>query len=187
MWNRWHTTACFDKPWLLRFFDRVRFFPVSSEELLDAREAFPHGCYPLKIEEGRFTLSEHRRYLDANAKEIAAFKSTQQRAFEAERHRWKELGLDSYVVDADQPAHAADDAVPDGLRPIYAPVTGTVWKIEAEPGKRVDAGQAVVIIETMKMETIISTSHAGIVRELRCQPGRVVKAGQIVALIGDAA
>ena len=43
-----------------------------------------------------------------------------------------------------------------------------------------------VVIETMKMETIIPASHAGIVRELRCQPGRVVKAGQIVALIGDA-
>ena len=187
MWNRWHTTQCFDKPWLLRFFDRVRFFPVSSEELLDAREAFPHGCYPIKIEEGRFTLAEHRRYLDANAHEIAAFKTTQQHAFEAERQRWKELGLDSYVVDADVPTHAADEAIPDGLRPIYAPVTGTVWKIEAEPGKRVDAGQAVVVIETMKMETIIPATHSGIVRELRCQPGRVVKAGQIVALIGDAA
>jgi biotin carboxyl carrier protein len=39
----------------------------------------------------------------------------------------------------------------------------------------------------MKMETIIPSARAGIVRELRCQPGRVVKAGQIVAVIGDAA
>ena len=187
MWNRWHTTDCFDKPWLLRFFDRIRFFPVSSDELLEAREAFPHGCYPVKIEQGRFTLAEHRRYLDANAKEIATFKTAQQRAFETERRRWKELGLDSYVVDADVPAAGADEAVPDGMRAIYAPVTGTVWKIEAEPGQHVSAGQAVVVIETMKMETIIPTAHAGIVRELRCHPGRVVKAGQIVALIGDAA
>ncbi len=185
MWNRWHTTECFEKPWLLRFFDRVRFFPVSSEELLEARDAFPHGCYPIRIEPGRFTLAEHRRYLDANAKEISAFKTTQQRAFEVERQRWKELGLDSYVVDADVPAAASDDIVPDGMRAIYAPVTGTVWKIEVEPGQHVSAGQAVVVIETMKMETIIPASHAGIVRELRCQPGRVVKAGQIVALIGD--
>ena len=187
MWNRWHTTDCFDKPWLLRFFDRVRFFPVSGEELLEARDAFPHGAYPIKIEDGRFTLAEHRRYLAANAREIATFKSTQQRAFEAERQRWKDLGLDSYVVDTDVPAPVADEGVPDGMRPIYAPVTGTVWKIEAEPGRRVDAGQAVVVIETMKMETIIPATHAGIVRELRCQPGRVVKAGQIVALMADAA
>ena len=95
MWNRWRTTECFEKPWLLRFFDRVRFYPVSSEELLEARDAFPHGRYPLRIEPGRFTLAEHRRYLDANAKEISAFKTTQQQAFETERLRWKELGLDS--------------------------------------------------------------------------------------------
>jgi urea carboxylase len=185
MWNRWHTTECFEKPWLLRFFDRIRFYPVSSEELLEARDAFPHGRYPLKIEPGRFSLADHRRYLDANAKEIGAFKTTQQNAFEAERKRWKELGLDSYVVDADVPAVAGDDHIPDGMRAIYAPVTGTVWKIEAEPGQHVSVGQAVVVIETMKMETIIPASHAGIVREVRCQPGRVVKAGQIIALIGD--
>ena len=185
MWNRWHTTECFEKPWLLRFFDRIRFYPVSSEELMEARDAFPHGRYPLRIEPGRFSLAEHRRYLDANAKEITAFKMTQQHAFEAERLRWKELGLDSYVVDADVPAAAGDDIVPDGMRAIYAPVTGSVWKIEVEPGQRVSAGQPVIVIETMKMETIIPASHAGIVRELRCQPGRVVKAGQIVVLIGD--
>ena len=76
--------------------------------------------------------------------------------------------------------------MPHGMRAIYAPVTGTVWKIEVEPGQHVSTGQAVVVIETMKMETIIPASHAGIVSELRCQPGRVVKAGQIVALVGEA-
>ena len=59
------------------------------------------------------------------------------------------------------------------LPDVEAHITGTVWKIEAEPGKRVDAGQAVVVIETMKMETIIPATYAGIVRELRCQPGRM--------------
>lgn len=39
MWNRWRSTDAFEpgKPWLLRFFDRIRFFPVSGEELLEAR------------------------------------------------------------------------------------------------------------------------------------------------------
>jgi urea carboxylase len=188
MWNRWRATDCFerDKPWLLRFFDRVRFFPVSSAELADAREAFPHGCYPLRIEPGQFSLAEHRRYLQANARGIAEFKTAQQRAFEAERARWKELGLDSFVAEADMAPVAAEDSWPEDTRPIYAPVTGTVWRIEAGPGQHVNAGEAVVVIETMKMETLIPSAHAGIVRELRCQPGRVVKAGQVVALIGDA-
>src|SRR6201994_3019822 len=32
-WNRWRKTDCFDKPWLLRFFDQIRFYPVSGDEL----------------------------------------------------------------------------------------------------------------------------------------------------------
>src|SRR5260370_39160636 len=98
MWNRWRQTDCFEKPWLLRFFDQIRFFPVSGEELIEARAAFSHGRYPLRIEEGRFTLSEHEQFLVANAKEIASFKSRQQSAFEAERHRWRDQGLDAYVA-----------------------------------------------------------------------------------------
>src|ERR1700709_2046517 len=43
MWNRWRTTADFSEPWLLRFFDQIRFYPVSAEELLRLPEDFPQG------------------------------------------------------------------------------------------------------------------------------------------------
>jgi len=48
IWNSWRTAGAFapGAPWLLRFFDRIRFFPVSPQELLAARDAFPHGRYP---------------------------------------------------------------------------------------------------------------------------------------------
>ena len=38
MWNTWRTTSVFEPghPWLLRFFDQIRFFPVTGEALLDA-------------------------------------------------------------------------------------------------------------------------------------------------------
>jgi urea carboxylase len=53
MWNSWRTTREFapGSPWLLRFFDPIRFFPVSAGGLEEARAAFPHGGYPLRIEE----------------------------------------------------------------------------------------------------------------------------------------
>ena len=50
VWNCWRQTDCFEKPWLLRFFDQLRFFPVSDEELIEARAAFPYGRYSLRIE-----------------------------------------------------------------------------------------------------------------------------------------
>jgi len=51
MWNRYRQTEEFKKPWLLRFFDQIRFYPVTSEELTQIRKDFPRGDYPLKIQE----------------------------------------------------------------------------------------------------------------------------------------
>src|SRR5204863_2724367 len=52
MWNTYRVTKDFQfgTPWLLRFFDQIRFYPVSAKELLEIRDAFPHGQYPLRIE-----------------------------------------------------------------------------------------------------------------------------------------
>ena len=50
VWNTWRQTPAFakGKPWLLNFFDQIRFFPVSHQELTEARAAFPHGGYPVQ-------------------------------------------------------------------------------------------------------------------------------------------
>lgn len=185
MWNRWKKTREFGQPWLLRFFDRIRFFPVSGAELTEAREAFPHGAYPLRIEDGSFSLAAQDEFLTRNAGSIAAFKQRQQAAFEAERQRWREQGLDSFVTE--EIAAVDEEAIPDGLAPVHSVTMGTVWKLEVQAGQRVRAGQVLLVIESMKMETEIVAPADGVLAEWRCQPGRVVKAGQVVALIGEAA
>jgi urea carboxylase len=186
-WNRWRPTECFEKPWLLRFFDQIRFYPVSGEELLEARAAFPHGRYKLRIEESRFALAQHQRYLAEHAEEITAFKTRQQQAFEAERGRWRASGQDVYVADdSGQTDAMVEEEFPPGMTPAHASTTATVWKIEAALGQRVVAGDVLIIVESMKMEIIIAAPISGIVREFRCQPGRTVQAGQVLALI-DAA
>jgi urea carboxylase len=110
MWNRQRRT----EQWLLRFFDQIRFYPVSAEELLHMREDFPHGRIELKVEPARLSLREHRRFLQAHAHSITAFKARQQAAFEAERVRWQEGGgspdgaaLDRTCVASDRTAIAA--------------------------------------------------------------------------------
>jgi urea carboxylase len=47
MWNTWRVTDCFQPgtPWLLRFFDQIRFYEVSAEELLQLRDDFPRGRF----------------------------------------------------------------------------------------------------------------------------------------------
>jgi urea carboxylase len=76
MWNRYRPTADFTdgKPWVLRFSDQIRFFPVTADELLQLREKFPLGRYRLKVEETVFRLQDYNRFLRENAASIAALK-----------------------------------------------------------------------------------------------------------------
>jgi len=94
MWNRYKSTAEFGegKPWLLRFFDQIRFYPVSERELLAMREDFPQGKFSLRIEEEVFSLRRYNAFLRDNAASISQFKARQQAAFEAERERWRAAG-----------------------------------------------------------------------------------------------
>ncbi len=84
MWNRYRQTANFidEKPWLLRFFDQIKFYEVSADELHQMREDFPRGRVELKTEEMTFSLREYKAFLESNEESIDTFKKTQQEAFE---------------------------------------------------------------------------------------------------------
>jgi urea carboxylase len=188
MWNRWRSTDAFapEHPWLLRFFDQIRFHPVSEAELMEARAAFPHGRYPLRIEPVTFRYADYARFLTDHAAGIAAFKQGQQAAFDAERADWEVKGLDSYVYDdGGNTTPPADDGIPAGCTGAAASVAGNVWKILVVEGDRIAAGQPLVIIESMKMEMEIVAPSAGRVRALRCQPGRTVHSGQVLVVVEE--
>ena len=186
MWNRFHETAEFARgtPWLLRFFDQIRFFPVSEKELLGFRAAFPRGRVGLKIEETTFRYADYRAFLDENQASIAAFRARQRAAFVAERERWASLPPPPEVVDV---AAAAEEAVPAGALAVRAAVTGSVWQITVPAGTRVAAGDRLVVLETMKMETPVLAPAAGVVVAVCCAPGALVRPGQtLVGLRVDA-
>jgi urea carboxylase len=180
MWNTLRAT-----PWLLRFFDRIRFYPVSAEELLEIRETFPRGGYPLRMEDEEFRLADYHRFLASIGGGAAAFKQRQQAAFEAERERWALAGSDRFADaagDSDGPRVVEDDA-PEGCRPVCSPVTANVWNIAVQAGEHVRAGQKLVVLEAMKMEIAVAAPNAGIVERLSCAQGSMVTAGQRLVLL----
>jgi urea carboxylase len=189
VWNTHRQTADFrdGKPYLLRFFDELRFEPVEAEELLRLREAFPYGKTHVRIEESSFRYSAYRAWLGERADSIVAFKTRQQTAFEAERERWRAAGQD--IVAAAPPAVAESTeplAVPAGCSAITSPVAGNVWKLVTDVGVVVRAGDALVIVEAMKTEIVVGASLGGIVRSLLVAPGATVMPGQVVAFIEEA-
>jgi urea carboxylase len=186
MWNTYRTTADFmpGKPWLLRFFDQIRFYPVSGDELLKFRDDFLHGRARLDIVEASFSLKEYRRFLADNAASIRTAKARQQSAFEAERARWEASGQISYGAELPEPQAEEDqDAPPPGCEAIVSPVSGSVWKVLVAAGQAVKAGDTIVVVESMKMEMQVNAPDDGTVVELRCAEGRGIITGQTLAVV----
>jgi acetyl-CoA carboxylase biotin carboxyl carrier protein len=69
------------------------------------------------------------------------------------------------------------------LTDIEAHITGTVWKIEVEVGDTVEEGDAVVILESMKMEMPVEAEDPGVVSEIRCTEGQSVSEGDTLVVL----
>jgi len=195
MWTRLRPSGDFadGNPWLLRFFDQIRFYPVGHEELLAFRDGFPRGRVSLKIEPTTFKFAAYRDFLRENQTSIEEFKGRQQAAFEAERERW------ALMPAAPEPDPAASgggggeiedaagsmDLGPDELV-VRADVTSNVWQLLVEPGARLKAGDRLLILESMKMEIPVTAPAPGVLKRLLVRPGNLVAAGQVVAVIDTA-
>jgi acetyl-CoA/propionyl-CoA carboxylase biotin carboxyl carrier protein len=67
---------------------------------------------------------------------------------------------------------------------IAAPMQGTIVKLLVSEGDDVEAGQAVLVLEAMKMENHVNTERGGTVKEVRVQAGDTVGTGDILVVIG---
>jgi len=184
MWNRYREIADFaGRPYLLRFFDQIRFYEVSAEELLRIRADFPLGRYALRIEETELSLSGYQAFLASEAAGIAQFRARQQAAFQAERERWREAGASEESLDAPVPYNTEIAPLEDGQIAVDSEIAGNLWQVRVTPGETVSAGDVLLIIESMKMEISVCAPCAGTVGEVYVSPGSPVRAGQRVAII----
>lgn len=178
-------------PWLLRFFDRVRFHLVSDDELESMRERYRRGEVKLDIREETFSYKDHVSFIHDNADSIAEFTSTQSIAFDEERARWEASG----EADTDAAAaHAArETAAPTAVAaeeklPLYAVqvragVAASVWSVLVSDGDIVEAGQSLFALESMKIELSVDAPVGGIVQNVRAEKGDNVGADDTLCII----
>ncbi|MFN8169280.1 MAG: biotin carboxylase N-terminal domain-containing protein [Candidatus Nanopelagicales bacterium] len=103
-------------------------------------------------------------------------------------------GVESVTVDADgwlttcavQPLAAASGHGGAGAGPS-TPVPGTITHVAVAVGDAVEAGQALVVLEAMKMEHTIRADVDGVVTELHVAVGQSVEAHVVVATLGEPA
>jgi acetyl-CoA carboxylase biotin carboxyl carrier protein len=66
---------------------------------------------------------------------------------------------------------------------ICAHITGTVWRIEVQPGQRVEEAETVVILESMKMEMPVEAPQAGTVSAVLVSEGQAVEEGEALVTL----
>src|SRR5579885_3623028 len=75
--------------------------------------------------------------------------------------------------------HGSGDAA------IRAPMPGLVSNVLAEEGASVERGQALVVLEAMKMENDLAAPRAGVVKSIRVSKGQTVNQGDVLAVVGN--
>ena len=66
---------------------------------------------------------------------------------------------------------------------VEAPITGTVISVEVKVGDTVEEGDAILYIESMKMENPILAPVAGKITEIKVAEQQVVETGEVLAII----
>ncbi|KNY04233.1 urea carboxylase [Achromobacter piechaudii] len=186
IWNKFLKNPVFrdGKPWLLRFFDQVRFYPVTEAELDVLREDFREGRATVRIEEEVFDFAAHQRFLAEQADSIAVFQMRQKSAFDAEVALWKTEDV-AAEPSAQGPEADSEVALRDGERLVSADMCGNIWKIPVEVGQSVSAGDTLVVVEAMKMELSVIAPTSGTVTAIRCVPGKPVNAGDPLVVLAE--
>ena len=66
---------------------------------------------------------------------------------------------------------------------VKAEITGTVWEVKSKPGDKVEGGDVLIVVESMKMEIPVITEDGGVVTEILVQKKDPVAEGQVVAIL----
>ncbi|KAK9808021.1 hypothetical protein WJX73_005265 [Symbiochloris irregularis] len=185
IWNTFGRTPPFsrDQPWLLRYFDQVRFYEVSEEQLQDLCKRFSQGTFKLHIEDTEFSMREHNAFLETVAGDVEAMSKRQKECM----HTQMQLDEESLERVKAQEAKAKEGKVANGHAEtanghnkgveVTAANTANVWELQCKPGDRVANGQTLVVLEAMKMEYPIPSPVKGTVKACFVEGSQVTDQG----------
>ena len=184
MWNRYKQTQEFSQPWLLQFFDQIRFYPVSAEELIKIRRDFPQGRYSIKIEQTQFNLKDYEDFIQNNSSSINQFTQQREQAFAEELARWHANGQFNYQQSEVEETNSEQEFPEDAIR-VDSSVSGSVWQTQVKIGDKIKTGDILLILESMKMEINITAPCDGVITHLLKTDGNRVQAGQTLVVIEE--
>ena len=93
----------------------------------------------------------------------------------AELHLWLDGAL--YVFQRAETRRRGRATNAEASEDVLAPMPGAVLEVLVAEGDRVEQNQTVVLMESMKMELVITASRSGVVRRIAVEPGQQVDRG----------
>lgn len=184
MWNRYKQTQEFSQPWLLQFFDQIRFYPVTAEELVKIRRDFPQGRYSLKIEQTHFNLKDYEDFIQNNSSSINQFTQQREQAFAEELAQWHANGQFNYEQTEVEDNNTEEEFPENAIR-VDSSVSGSVWQTQVKVGDKIKTGDILLILESMKMEINITAPCDGVITHLLKSDGNRIQAGQTLVVIEE--
>jgi urea carboxylase len=83
----------------------------------------------------------------------------------------------------EQDAAAPEIVLAKGQKAIRSQVAGSVWQLTVEPGARVKVGDKLAVLETMKMETVVTAPEDGIIASTHCRQGMLIQPGTLLIVL----
>ncbi|MGA1192282.1 MAG: biotin carboxylase N-terminal domain-containing protein [Bdellovibrionota bacterium] len=169
------------------------------------QRAFSVRCKGLDIEVGMLQVGAHEFHLTHEDTVYRVTLSseaqgTQQLIIDGNNHRmsvvalqhndhgseefWVEGPMFSSSVEISRPTLRKDtDGVSGVCRTIHSPLPGKVLRLLATVGQKIEAGEPLILLESMKMEHTISSQSEGSIERLEVQEGDVVSSGQLLVTV----
>lgn len=196
-----HRGAPRNVPWLLRFFDRVKFYAVSDDELEELRSRYRKGDYTIKIVEDTFSYKKHVDFVCENQQSIDDFERRRDLAYKEERARWEADGEGESVAAAehanisngiqngntDSESSTSDEGLPPFSISVKAGMSASVWAAHVNNGDHVKRGQELFSLESMKVEISVEAPEGGIVQRVSISKGESVSPGTELCIVVSSA
>ena len=155
-----------------------------------------HRAYRIgdRIIEVRYSMTEDFQLDGVGTVAVRAATTDEATIEVGDRHHRFEIsryGADRHVDSEIGPAHLVElprfpeRATGEARGSLHAPMPGKVIRVEVEVGATVEEGQALVVMEAMKMEHTLRSPHHGRVSQVSCAPGDQVEAEAVLVIVDE--
>lgn len=174
-------------PWLLQFFDHVKFYLVDDDELIEKRKLYSLGKFKLEIENIMFSFKDYKNFIEKNKDSIFEFEVKHSINAISKKIDWNLYRNEGKVLNSCHEKkienaeyvckHLSDCSF------IKSSTAGILYDIKVNIGDHVRKGQTIMQVELMKMNINVITPREGTVKTIFKESNCMIHPGDLLCAI----